>query len=152
MRRDADLVFLGEVVDISKTQWNQDNGRYWDDGMPYYNITVSVIDPIIGEVKSEVILTVLETSPLDDISQSIESDDPSYQGEEHLRISDKAVFFAEYVEIAWRKPERAAAIVFMGYPQGATFLEGTDGRYHSIEGDSFAFDELASEVAQKRTE
>ncbi len=148
---DSDLILLGEVVDISKTRWNQDNGRFWEDGWPYYNITLSVIEPIIGEVKAEVVLTVLETSPLDGLSQtSIESDQPSQVRERPLQVGDKAVFFAYQTEIAWRNPERVPAIVFMGYPQGATFLEETDGLYYSIDGESFSFNELVAEIAQKR--
>lgn len=152
MMRDADLIFLGEVVDISPTRWNQDNGRYWDDGMPYYHVTVSVIEPIIGEAKREVVLTVLETSPVDNALQTIESDESTEVRDKHLQVGDRAVFFAQQVEIPWRSPERLPATVFMGYPQGATFLEGADARYYSMDGESFSLDELAAEIAQKRTD
>lgn len=153
LMRESELIFVGEVTAISETRWNQDNGRFWTDGMPYYTITLSVIDPIIGEMKDEVVITVLESSPLDASTFGVESDSEDVILREYpLEMNEKAVIFAHPTEIAWRNPNRVPAIVFNGYPRGATYLEGEDGRYHSLDGAVFTVEELTAEIAQRRKE
>lgn len=151
LMRESELIFVGEVTAISETRWNQDNGRFWSDGMPYYTITLSVIEPIIGEAKDEVVITVLENSPLDASIFAEESDNENVNLREHpLEMGEKAVIFAHPTEIAWRNPARISAIVFNGYPRGATYLEGEDGLYHSLDGGVFTLEELTFEITQRR--
>lgn len=151
LMRESELVFVGEVVEVSETKWNQDNGRFWSDGMPYYTITLSVIDPIVGEFKDEIVLTVLENSPLDTAQATVESDGLGGIPREHpLEIGERAVIFAHPTEIAWRKPERMPATIFRGSPRGSTYLEGENGQFHSRDGLTYTLEELTAEITQRQ--
>lgn len=146
MMGEADLIFQGQVVSIGNTRWNQDNGRYWSDGLPYHIVTLSVIEPIVGEFvgDEEVELIVIGNSPLDSRQDTI------LESENNLHSGDKIVVFARDTEFAWRQPERIPAIMFMGSPQTSVFIEAEDGLYHSIDGDAYSVDGLIEEIQEER--
>lgn len=151
LMRESELIFVGRVTEISETRWNQDNGRFWSNGIPYYIITLSVIEPIVGEMGDEIKLTVLESSPLDDSMSLIESDNENVVLREHpLEIGEKAVIFARPTQIAWRNPDRVPAIIFNGYPRGATYVERSDGYFHSLDGNVFTLEDITAEITQRR--
>lgn len=145
MIRDAEIIVLGEVTKIGSTRWNQDNGFYYKDGMPYHEVVVNVQETILGtfEEGDEMILTVLGQSSGDlNVEPTIGDQDSKSRGQQ-------IVVFAERREIAWREPERMPVLTFMGGPnQGILFNE--DGYYTSVHGPRFTLEQLVNEVQEVR--
>ena len=66
----ASAIFVGKIVSISPTQWNQDSGEYWNNPeegfeIPIHYIEVDVLKPIVDTVKlgTHVKIAVLSESP-----------------------------------------------------------------------------------------
>lgn len=148
----ADAIFLGKVVAISPTRWNQDSGEEWNDdatggdsGFQIHLIEVEILQPIVDTIGlgKHVTITGLGTSPLD-----------SYGYADHnLKESDQAVFFIVQSQLAWRGGETRPILEFMGAPEYSYFLQGKDGLYHHERPESplaLSFKDTVSLVAQKR--
>lgn len=146
MMSEADVIFLGQVVNIGETRWNQENGRYWNGGLPYHDITLSLAQPIVGDMNEEVKLTVIGNSPLDG------SEDTLLASDHALAMGDEVIVFARNTEFAWRRPERIPAIMFMGSPQTSILTKEEDGLYHSINGDVYSLEDFIAEVGEQKTQ
>lgn len=144
MITEADEIFLGRVTEISTTRWNQENGQYWVEGLPYHQVALSIIRPIVGERTDEIVLTVIGNNPLDSGQDIVMESDNS------LRIGDEVIVFARETEFVWRKPERVPAIMFMGSPRTSIMIKEEDGLYHSINGDVYSLEDLQNAVEQKK--
>lgn len=142
MMTEADSIFLGRVAEVSETSWNQENGRYWDGGLPYHELTFAVIQPIAGNVKDNVSLTVIGNAPLDT--------DAVLESDHTLQIGDEVIVFARNTEFTWREPARVPAVMFMGSPETSVLSRGEDGLYHSINGDVYSLDDFIEQVNLKR--
>lgn len=176
---EAELIFAGTVLAISPTRWNQDSGEYWtettEEGTtaegerlttthspwPVYEVELSVTRPIVDEigVGSEVVLTLLGKSPIDDAASDTENA-IQVDAEKNitvdadtvnLQIGQELVVFAIQTELAWRDPERPielkttsdgtpyfdigtrSIITLMGVPANAYLVKGSDGRYYHSE-------------------
>ncbi|VAW31134.1 hypothetical protein MNBD_CHLOROFLEXI01-4461 [hydrothermal vent metagenome] len=140
MIMEADIIFLGQVAAVSETRWNQENGQYWNDGLPYHEVTLSVIRPIAGELEDEVRLTIIGNNPLDK--------EFVLESNHALKANDEIVIFARDTEFTWREPKRIPAIMFMGSPNTSILAKGEDGLYYSVNGDSYSLDDLINEVKQ----
>ena len=142
MMTEADIIFLGRVAEVSETSWNQENGRYWDGGLPYHNLTFAVLQSIAGDAQDDVSLTVIGNAQLDT--------DAVLESDYTLQIGDEVIVFARDTEFTWREPERVSAVMFIGSPETSVLSSGEDGLYHSINGDVYALDDFIEQVNQKR--
>ncbi len=166
----ADLIFVGQVVHITPTRWNQDSGEYWDEeetpdldsALLYHEIELTVIRPVVDTlgVGEKVILTVLGNSPVGPQpevpglrinSRPViieDSDSPVHD----LKVGDQAVVFAERREIAWRGGMRPA-LMLMGYPQDSYLVQGEDGLYHFWRPElepPVSLETLIAQIAERR--
>ncbi|MCZ7666893.1 MAG: hypothetical protein M5U34_06525 [Chloroflexi bacterium] len=144
MMTEADAIFLGRVAKVSETSWNQENGRYWEEGLPYHDLTFAVIQSIAGDVKDNVSLTVIGNAPLDT--------DAVLESDHTLQIGDEVIVFARNTEFTWREPERVPAVMFMGSPETSVLTKEDDGLYLSINGDVYSLDDFIEQVNQKRVD
>lgn len=144
MMTEADIIFLGGVTEVSETSWNQENGRYWDGGLPYHDLTFAVIQSIAGNVKDNFTLTVIGNAPADT--------DTVLESDHTLQIGYEVIVFARNTEFTWREPERVPAVMFMGSPETSVLIKGEDGLYHAINGDVYPLDDFIEQVNQRRVD
>lgn len=145
MMQEADSIFTGKVIHISETRWNQDNGRFWAEGLPYHTVTFSLISPIVGTDQEEVVITVIGDSPLDSEESGL-----SIESGQSLSIGEEVAVFARETEIVWREPARRPVTMFMSSPTLSTLLKGEDGLYHAANGEKYSHDELVTQVQKNR--
>jgi len=148
MIKRADAIFMGKVIDISSTLWNQNNGEYWEDEngndefspLQLHYVQMEVTRPIVGNIVAgeRITITVLGRSPLDGISDHA------------LRLGKQAVVFLSQTEIIWRDGKRAIW-GFTNAPDISADIESKDGLYYSPQNQALlTFDELLQEVSEKR--
>lgn len=132
LRTQADLIFAGEVLDISPTRWNQDSGEYWTetteegvtaDGQklttthsawPIYEIRMSVAQPIIDQlgVGQEVVLILQGKSPVDDAVLNSSGENVQVEAESiSLQKGQELIVFVKQEEFAWRDPTRPIQLI-----------------------------------------
>ena len=152
----ADIIFLGKVVNISPTRWNQDSGKPWYDeggdvGLQLHHIEFEVLRPIVGNfgLDKRVTITALGSSPLDshqEGEQAIIQGGPDHD----LKLGDETVIFVRQTDLAWRDGTRSI-LELMGNPADAHLIRGDDGLYHGrwTEGP-VSLDELINRIAQRR--
>ncbi len=136
----AAAIFLGKVINISSTRWNQDNGEYWSDGLQYYTINLEVIQPIVNPLveDQDISVTVLGTSPLDGLS------------DDSLKVGDQAIFFILNTELAWRGGKHSINEL-IGVPSDSFFLKGSDGLYHGRSGEpAYTLPEMIEKISAQR--
>lgn len=145
MMKEADSIFTGKVTQISETRWNQDNGRFWTEGLPYHTVTLSLISPIVGTHQEEVVITVIGDSPLDSEESGL-----SIESGQSLSVGDEIAVFARETEIVWREPATRPVTMFMSSPTLSTLLKGEDGLYHAANGEKYSLDEFVTQVQKNR--
>jgi len=154
--KEADIIFAGKITDISVTQWNQDNGKYWEEvvvdeigetvytATPFFTIKLLMDQPVFPDTKlnDSVVITVVGISPLEKISEDVENT---------LQVGNEVVIFARQSELTWREGSRPI-LQLMSEPQKSFFLLGDDGLYRTeqIEEKAVSLDELVERIAQKR--
>jgi len=173
MIEQADLVFVGRVVNIAPTRWNQDSGEYWDEdetqdpdsSLLYHEIELAIIRPIIDTigVGEKVVITVLGNSPVGPQPEVpglkvngqpvivVEAGSPEHD----LKVDDQAIFFAEQREIAWRGGigGMRPVVSFMGCYRDSYLVQGKDGLYHFWRPDlepPISLEALIVQIAQRR--
>lgn len=71
--KEANIIFAGKITDISATQWNQDNGKYWEEvvvdeigetvytATPFFTIKLLMDQPVFPDTKlnDSVVITVV---------------------------------------------------------------------------------------------
>lgn len=149
LARESNVVASGQVVRISPTRWNQDDGTYWERtltdaagletievALPYYQIEIAperfVVDAG-GGLSADggpLTLTVVGMSPLDDPAgaglavseQSLEQTAP--------RVGDRVLVFATPMEIDWLGGSRKV-LGPTGAPGQSVLGLAPDGRFVS---------------------
>ena len=88
---DSGAIFVGQVLEVSPTSWNQDSGEYWRGGLPVYTIEVKVLQMLVDNLAlpDEVTVTQVAYSPHDG-------------GKTQPVAGQRAVFFVVPRAIAWR--------------------------------------------------
>lgn len=148
----ANLIALVNVVDISRTVWNQDNGEIWyeepttssdpiiSSPLQIHYVTFEVLQMIIGSNQPEekFILTVVGQSPIDGNSDN------------HLEVGQEGILFARNTELTWRDGTKPV-MMFMGIP-GQSFLVKQAGGLFTGElvKTPISLDELIAQVEQAR--
>lgn len=164
----ADLIFVGKVVNITPTRWNQDSGEYWDEDetpesdsdLMYHEIELAILQPIVDRLGAgeKVVITVLGNSPVGPQpevrihGQPViieDADSPAHD----LKVGDQALIFAEQREIAWRGGGMHPVLTLMGYPQDSYLIQGEDGLYHFWRSDlepPLSLEELLAQIEARR--
>jgi hypothetical protein len=136
---ESDAIFVGQVIRISPTQWNQDNGEYWKGGLPVHFIEVERLQTVVDTIglDQKVTLTELSYSPLDDYADYF------------LEAGQRALFYIVQVEIAWRSGLKTA-LRLTSYPPDSFVILGDD-RYPVRPTDEAArLKKLIQEIAERR--
>lgn len=149
----ADVIVAGTVTDISKTQWNQDSGEYWEEvvthegveqprvAVAYYTINVSTEQPLIAEesLSNNVEVTIVGMSPLNEREAKFP-----------IAVGNKVVILATQSEMAWRDGQRSI-LKFLSAPEASLFQQGEDGLYRiNLDKQGVTFEELVSKIADVR--
>ncbi len=132
----ADGIVVGRVSNISAAQWNQDDGKYWDDtqdpantmaSFPFHYLEVDVLETIVNtsELPSPLQITVLSDHVSLDAEGNVTNEG---EGPEALAVGDQVVIFARQAELAWRGGPRPA-LVLIGVPSQSYFKLNADGLY-----------------------
>ena len=141
----SEVIFLGKVMDISPTRWNQDDGTQWQDeatgfGLQLHYVEFEVIKPIVDglDIGSQATITILGPSPLDGFA------------EHNLKVDDEAVVFAVQRELAWQSGSKTI-LRLTNAPMNSNFILKEDGVY-SAEPDSppVLLKDLLREIALRR--
>lgn len=159
----AGAIFVGEVLSVSPVRWNQDNGEYWQEEeyttLPYHEIQVKVIQPLINTIglESEATITVLGPSP----AGGNQRDSVTLEGEPHhrLKVGDQSIFFIVQRAIAWRggTPQNQATrpiLRLVGMPTMSYLLKRADGLYESPAGNEppLSLDDLVRRITRVRAQ
>ena len=143
---ESDAIFLGKVVSISPTRWNQDSGEEWYDsvsgsGLQLHTIELEVLEPIVDTIGlgQQVTITVLGSSPLEG------------SADHDLKMDDQAVIFAGSGEIAWRGGTMRPVLLLAGAPSDSHFILGGNGLYRGRWNEEpVSLEQLIDRIAQRR--
>lgn len=143
---ESDVIFLGKVVSISRTRWNQDSGEEWYDsesgsGLQLHTIGFEVLKPIVDTIGlgQQVTITVLGRSPLEG------------SADHDLKMDDQAVIFADSGEIAWRGGTMRPVLLFTGVPSDSHFILRDNGLYEGRWNEEpVSLEQLIDRIAQRR--
>jgi len=148
----ADIIFLGKVISVSPTRWNQDSGEMWvqtDPGnvdntpLQLHYVELEVLRPIAARIglDQRVNIIVVGSNPLDEYA------DPNVHG---LREGVQAVTFVRQTQLTWREG-RPTVLMFMGCPSDAHYILADDGLYHGRWNEQpVSLEELLKRIAQQR--
>jgi len=168
----ADLIFVGRVVNITPARWNQESGEYWDEdetedpydtALLYHEIELAILRPVVDSigVGEKAVITVLGNSPVGPQPEMPglringrpviieEADSPVHD----LKVGDQVLVFAEQGEIAWREEGMRPVLTLMGYPQDSYVVQGEDGLYHFWRPDReppLSLEALLAQIAARR--
>ena len=152
----ADLIVIGQVIDISPARWNQDSGLFWQADhssfatLPYHQLEIAVSQVLAGDVATDQTLTVtvLGASPAGSFdSQDTVVGEPAHR----LQVGQEQLFLLRQGEIAWRG-RRQPAILFLGYPGDSYLTQGADHRYRLTQRQdekALSLEMLQEKIAQK---
>lgn len=135
----SEAIFLGQVLAVSGTSWNQDSSKYWEGGLPVHTIDVQVLQPIVDtlELPEQVTITQVGYSPLEG------------RGVYSVAVGQRAVFFVVQTHIAWR--DRLVPVLRLtGDPADSVIIVG-DERYAAQPTDAAArLNEIVQDIAERR--
>lgn len=148
----ADVIFVGRVSSISKTQWNQDSGEIWYDGpntqpgpdesspLQLHYIDFDVVEPIIDTVGlgKTVRVMVLGTSPFDG------------EADHDLKMGDQVIVFTRSTELTWREGKKPI-IQLMGPPVNSYLKQEVGGSYSGrLWSQATSLDEMIRQIKDIR--
>ena len=137
----SDAIFVGRVLSISQTQWNQDSGEYWEGGLPVHFVELEVLQRVVDTIglTQTVTLTELDYSPLDERVNSYY----------YLEPGHRALFYIVQEELAWRGGLRTA-LRLTSIPADSFVIVGDD-RYPARPTEEAArLSQLMADVAERR--
>lgn len=133
----SQLIFVGQITDISPTTWNQDSGEFWNDeetgevfALHVHTVELGIVQSIVNELSASdsVQITTIGGSPIDGVilevgeNQYQIGDDPgAYQ------VGDQVLVFARQTDIAWRGGTKS---VLYFVPEVDMFTIDEDGVYN----------------------
>ncbi len=154
----ADIIFVGKVLSISPTFYNQDSGEYWYDeaygvGLQLHTIEFEVLRPIVDTLgmESQVTVYIFGASPVDGGTTEGEYTIVQAGGDYEMKVGDQVLLFAGQVpEFSWR--EGGTRNLLMGDPGLGAFVQMPDRTYHDPwNNESISLDVLIGEIAGRRT-
>ena len=173
----ADAIFVGKVLSISPTHWNQDSGNYWEEvtkeeeyetkhtAMPVHEVEMEVTQLFVDEVgiNGNVVLTVIGKSPVDNLTTAADTVQLIGSPDHMLAVGEEALIFGRQTEIAWRdgnpirlvEPEDGSQAYFeigrktvMQLTPGAYLLKADDGLFYSPENSDWSHASLDTILQQ----
>lgn len=90
----SDVIFVGKVIELTPSRWNQDNGKYWQDGFQYHTVRFEVSQFIVDQIgaSSQKTIEVMVGG------MSIAEGNRDYS----LKLGDEVIAFAGLVDLAWK--------------------------------------------------
>jgi len=155
---ETEAAFLGEVIAISPTHFNQDSGQYYAGAEAIHTVTFRVIEPIVDEIGlgPEVTLTSMAGSPVDKGHVEIEGGDIDCYDvtvSHQFAVGQEMVVLARRGEIAWREGGRREVLGFAAWPTDATFSSGGGVyRRNNSELPAMTLEELGAYIRERRAE
>jgi len=137
----ADAIFLGQVVNVSPTRWNQDSGRAWNQGLQIHTVAVEVIEAIVDEVDLDkrATITVLGESPL------------AGGADHNLSVGERAIFFIRQTDLAWREGGTRPILEFISAPTDSYYRQRGDGLFDGRPGTPpISLEEVTGQISQRR--
>lgn len=173
----ADIIFVGKVLTISPTRWNQDNGSYWEEvtkegeyetrhtAMPVHEIEMEVTRLVEDEIgiSENVVLTMIGKSPVDNLDAVADTVQIIGSPDHMLTVDDEVLVFGRQTEIAWRdgnpirlvEPKDGSQPYFeigrktvIQLTPGAYLLRGDDGLFYSPENSDWSHASLDTILQQ----
>lgn len=169
LARAAEAVVVGEVVAVSPTRWNQDDGTFWEDvavdargretsdtALPYYEIAIAprrtLVDEVaLAEAGGPLVVTVIGMSPAGgDLASTSLGQAVVGGGAEGPSVGQTIVAFARRTEMAWRGGTRPI-VQLMGHPGRQIASSGApDELVAPDSGEAIDLDDLGARVAAAR--
>lgn len=169
MIQSAGGIVVGEIVDVSATRWNQDDGTFWEDvtvdargretsdsALPYYEITIAprrtLVDAFdLAATGGPVVATVIGMSPVGGGSTRTAQGEAMIEGGagQGPAVGQTMVAFVRRTEMAWRDGSRPI-VQLMGDPGQSLAQGGADAFDVAATGDVLDLAGLEARVAAVR--
>ncbi len=136
---DSDAIFLAQVLAVSGTSSNQDNGRYWDGGLPVYTIELQILRSVVDTLAlpEHVTVTQVAYSPLERGNTGTPA------------VGQRAVFFIVQTDIAWRDGLRT--VLRTTNTDGDSIIVVGDDRASAQPNDEAArLEQIVQDIAERR--
>lgn len=143
MMTEADLVFVGEILDIGPTRWNADHDRAWPGGLPFHEVRFAIRDTLVGAPAKQVTLLVHGNNPADQRQQM--------EAETELLVGDRLLVFARQTRLAWNEDQTIPATMLIGRPGSSVLYETEPDRFAAEDGQVYALPELQDEITWRRS-
>ncbi|NUM47132.1 MAG: hypothetical protein HUU38_20730 [Anaerolineales bacterium] len=145
----SNAIFIGKVINISPTRWNQDSGEFWIGSSPeqvalqLHNLELDMVQPIVDTLglSKQVQVIVPTVGDFDANERTV-----------YMKEGDQVLFFALRTEIAWRDGMQTV-LRQTNAPLYSYFTLGKDGFYHGLSVDgqvSFSQEDLIKKIAERR--
>ena len=142
-------IFMGKVVSLSPTTWNQDNGEAWDNEgssiatLQLHTVDIQVEQKIIDTLGlgDTITVTSLGTSPAEEFADY------------HLGVGDEALLFVKKAKIAWREGGTKEVILYTGSPLQSIYVKNYEGQYALLDDtEVLSLDELVAKISSLRSD
>jgi hypothetical protein len=166
MVKGADTIFVGKVIEITPTRWNQDNGEYWRDETAEGDLADGSAMRLhtIKFEPSQFMVNKLGLDEAAELEVTVWGQNPNDSGAEpqyDLTPGDQVVFFIHQTGIVWRgntmkqvmMPMQAPALSYFkqqadGLYEGKVIVNGAGGSFPT-KGLTLSLDALKQEIADK---
>ena len=116
----ADVIFVGRLVEMSPSKWNQDNGEYWgEDAIQYHTLRFQVLRFIVNGTASG------QTIEVTILGSSLSEGNQDY----NLAIGDDVLVFAGTTDLVWREGGTKPTIAVMTDPYHSFFIRNSNGDF-----------------------
>lgn len=142
LANDADIIFIGRLLEISPTTWNQDNGIYWgDDAIEYHTLRFQVLQYVVNKISSGQTIEITIPGP------SLLAGNQDY----NLMVGDDVLVFAGRNNLAWREGGTKLVFTVMTDPYHSFFVRSSNGNFegeviHSLDGGDFTSEQISLPV------
>jgi hypothetical protein len=154
----TEAAFLGEIIDISPTHFNQDSGEYYEDALAIHTVTYRVIEPIVDEIGlgPEVTLTSTAGSPVDGGEVEVAEGNVRCYGvtvAHEFEVGQEMVVLAGRRELPWHLAGQREVLAFATWPP-YSYFSSEEGLYQRAftELPPMTLDELSDYIRRWRAE
>lgn len=146
----SDVIFVGKLIEISPSKWNQDSGEYWgEEALQYHTLRFEVSSFIVDKIESArhttIEITILGPSALEG------------NRDYDLRLGDDVLVFAGKTDFAWREGGTKSVISLKTAPSLSLFVRKPNGNFegealHLLGQGDFATEKISLPLADLVTE
>ena len=90
----SDVIFVGKVIELTPSRWNQDDGEYWQDGFQYHTVRFEASQFFVDKLG----ISNQKTIEIMIGGRSIAEGNGDYS----LKVGDEVIAFAGLVDLAWK--------------------------------------------------